>query len=59
MLRVAYIHSSEEATQVADARERALATAEDALERMRNGLWVAGTTKRVSRSNVGSGRSSA
>jgi hypothetical protein len=38
MLRVAYIHSSEEATQVADARERALAKAEDALERMRNGL---------------------
>jgi hypothetical protein len=37
-LRVAYIHSSEEATQVADARERALANAEDALERMRNGL---------------------
>ena len=38
MLRVAYIHSSEEATQVADARERALVKAEDALERMRNGL---------------------
>jgi Domain of unknown function (DUF4277)/Transposase DDE domain len=38
MLRVAYIHSSEEATQVADARERALIKAEDALERMRNGL---------------------
>lgn len=38
MLRVAYIHSSEEATQVADARERALAKAEDALTRMRNGL---------------------
>jgi Domain of unknown function (DUF4277)/Transposase DDE domain len=37
-LRVAYIHSSEEATQVADARERALLKAEDALERMRNGL---------------------
>jgi Domain of unknown function (DUF4277)/Transposase DDE domain len=37
-LRVAYIHSSEEATQVADARERALVKAEDALERMRNGL---------------------
>jgi transposase len=35
---VAYIHSSEEATQVADARERALQKAEDALERMRNGL---------------------
>ena len=32
-LRVAYIHSSEEATQVADARERALVKAEDALER--------------------------
>jgi hypothetical protein len=37
-LRVAYIHSSEEATQVAEARERALVKAEDALERMRNGL---------------------
>lgn len=37
-LRVAYIHSSEEATQVADARERALIKAEDALIRMRNGL---------------------
>ena len=37
-LRVAYIHSSEEAAQVADARERALQKAEDALERMRNGL---------------------
>jgi hypothetical protein len=37
-LRVAYIHSSEEATQVADARERALQKAEDALERMHNGL---------------------
>jgi hypothetical protein len=37
-LRVAYIHSSEEATQVAEARERALVKAADALERMRNGL---------------------
>ncbi len=37
-LRVAYIHSSEEATQVAQARERALAKAEDALGRVRNGL---------------------
>jgi hypothetical protein len=37
-LRVAYIHSSEEATQVAQARERALVKAEDALQRMRNGL---------------------
>ena len=37
-LRVAYIHSSEEAAQVADARQRALAKAEDALQRMRNGL---------------------
>ncbi len=36
-LRVAYIHSSEEAAQVADARERALVKAEDALQRMRNG----------------------
>jgi len=37
-LRVAYIHSSEEATQVADARERALVKAEDALQRIQNGL---------------------
>jgi hypothetical protein len=37
-LRVAYIHSSEEATQVADARARALVKAEDALQRVRNGL---------------------
>ena len=37
-LRVAYIHSSEEAAQVADARDRALVKAEDALERIRNGL---------------------
>ena len=37
-LRVAYIHSSEEAAQVADARERALEKAEDALARIRNGL---------------------
>jgi Domain of unknown function (DUF4277)/Transposase DDE domain len=37
-LRVSYIHSSEEATQVADARERALVKAEDALQRMHNGL---------------------
>ena len=37
-LRVAYIHSSEEAAQVADARDRALHKAEDALERLRNGL---------------------
>ena len=34
---MAYIHSSEEATQIAEARERALTKAEDAL-RMRNGL---------------------
>ena len=37
-LRVAYIHSSEEAAQVSAARERALAKAEDELTRMRNGL---------------------
>ena len=37
-MRVAYIHSSEEATQVAQARERALVKAEDALARVRNGL---------------------
>src|SRR4051794_25118894 len=37
-LRVAYIHSSEEAAQVAAARERALQKAEDELGRMRNGL---------------------
>jgi transposase len=36
--RVAYIHSSEEAEQVAAARERALAKAEQDLERVRNGL---------------------
>jgi hypothetical protein len=36
--RVAYIHSSEEAREVAAARERALQTAEAALERVRNGL---------------------
>lgn len=37
-LRVAYIWSSEEATSVADARQRALTKAEDALTRVRNGL---------------------
>ena len=37
-LRIAYIWSSEEAASVADARDRALATAEDALTRIRNGL---------------------
>jgi hypothetical protein len=37
-LRVAYIHSSEEAREVAAARERALATAEAALERVQRGL---------------------
>jgi hypothetical protein len=37
-LRVAYIHSSEEAAQVAAARERALVKAEDELGRMHNGL---------------------
>lgn len=37
-LRVAYIWSSEEAASVADARERALHKAEDALSRVRNGL---------------------
>jgi hypothetical protein len=37
-LRVAYIHSSEEAAQVTAARERALTKAEDELARMRNGL---------------------
>lgn len=36
--RVAYIHSSEEAREVAAARERALAKAEDELQRVRNGL---------------------
>jgi hypothetical protein len=36
--RVAYIHSSEEHQQVADARERALRKAEDELARVRNGL---------------------
>lgn len=37
-LRVAYIWSSEEAASVADARERALIKAEEALSRVRNGL---------------------
>ena len=37
-LRIAYIWSSEEATSVADARDRALTTAEEALTRIRNGL---------------------
>ena len=37
-LRVAYIHSSEEAREVAAARERALSKAEDALARVQRGL---------------------
>jgi hypothetical protein len=37
-LRVAYIHSSEQAREVAAARERALAKAEDALQRVKRGL---------------------
>jgi transposase len=37
-LRVAYIHSSEEAHQTAAARERALAKAEEALARVKRGL---------------------
>ncbi len=37
-LRIAYIWSSEEATSVADARDRALTRAEEALTRIRNGL---------------------
>lgn len=37
-LAIAYIWSSEEAASVADARERALTKAEDALRRVRNGL---------------------
>jgi transposase len=37
-LSIAYIWSSEEATSIADARERALSTAEDALARIHNGL---------------------
>jgi hypothetical protein len=37
-LRVAYIFSSEEAASVAEARERALVKAEEALGRIRNGL---------------------
>lgn len=36
--RVAYIWSSEEATSVAEARERALTTAETALTKVKNGL---------------------
>jgi transposase len=38
VLRVAYVHSSEEALQIAAARERALTKAEAALQRVRNGL---------------------
>jgi hypothetical protein len=37
-LRIAYIWSSEEAASVADARDRALTKAEDALTRIHNGL---------------------
>jgi hypothetical protein len=37
-LRVAYIHSSEEAREVSHARERALGKAEDALARVQRGL---------------------
>ena len=37
-LRVAYIHSSEEAREVAAARERALTKAETALQRIQHGL---------------------
>ncbi|MBP2320088.1 transposase [Kibdelosporangium banguiense] len=37
-LRVAYIHSSEEAASVTEARERTLTHAETALTRIRNGL---------------------
>jgi transposase len=37
-LRVAYIHSSQEAATVAAARQRALTTAEQALQRVHNGL---------------------
>ena len=37
-LRIAYIWSSEQAASVADARHRALSTAEAALSRIRNGL---------------------
>jgi transposase len=37
-LRIAYIWSSEEAASVAEARDRALTKAEDALTRIRNGL---------------------
>lgn len=36
--RVAYIHSSQEQREVADARERALCKAEAALQRVKNGL---------------------
>jgi len=37
-LRVAYIHSSEQAREVTEARERALSKAEDALARVQRGL---------------------
>ena len=55
--RVAYIHSSEEATQVAAARERALAKAEEQLQRVRNGLGGT-TTRRQPKSSGASDRSS-
>ena len=57
-LRVAYIHSSEEAAQVADARDRALQKAEDALERLRNGLGgrYYKTREQVERGSVRSSR---
>ena len=56
-LRIAYIWSSEEAASVADARERALTTAEDALTRSATASAGA-TTKPASRSTTGSPRSS-
>ena len=56
-LRVAYVHSSEEARELAAARERALSKAEDALARVQRGLGGA-TTRPAARSTPASPRSS-
>jgi transposase len=43
--RVAYVHSSEEAREVAAARERALTKAEEELQRVRNGRYYKTVTQ--------------
>ena len=58
-LRIAYIWSSEEATSVADARHRALATAEEARSPESATASAGATTRPKSRSTTGSPRSSA